>query len=235
MKKILIQSVAILLLGASASLVVAAEKPRYGIGGRAQFSNWSGDNNGNSADYDADATMLAFSFRYQQGLLYAGASLQGGEYSFTGGSPDRNNTTSPTTQSDARIKRGELDLIVGYYFWPKISLFMDIKGVTSTWKEDDYIEDHAGLGLGISGFTPLPNNWTLYGSFGFVPLKIETKGKSIGDGNGSSLEIGVSNKINDHHSVSFGLKSQTQQYNYDNGNKQTHKIGGLVAGYNYMF
>lgn len=223
--------------------VSAEDQQRLGIGGRIQFTTWKGDNNGNSPDFESDATMAAVNIRYQRGRFYTGASIQGGNFSFNDGAPDQHKEDkSTTTDSSVTINRGELDLIAGYYFWSQVSLFLDIKAVGNQWKDKDYQADYVGVGMGITAFAPLPNNWTFYASFGFVPLKIETSGNnigdgggSIGDGDGSSLELGSSYTIDTHHSVSIGIKAQTQEYNFNNGKKQTHHLGGLVVGYNYNF
>jgi hypothetical protein len=213
----------------------AAETHRFGLGAHLQLSNWKGDNNGTSPDFEANANQLALSLRYQYGRFYSGLSLQDGSFDFTNGAPERNNKTISVATPNVTIDRGEVDLLAGYYFWPQVSLFVDIKNVTNTWRDLGYSEKVTGLGLGISGFALLPNNWIFYASFGIVPLTIETGSDTIGDGNGASLELGTSYTINNHHHVSVGVKSQSQTYNFDNGHKQKHQLGGLVLGYNYTF
>lgn len=214
----------------------ADDQQRFGIGGRIQLSTWEGDNNGNSPDFNSNATMGAVVVRYQRGRFYTGASIQGGEFSFNDGAPDQHKSDKSTTSdSSVTITHGELDLIAGYYFWQRVSLFVDVKGVSNEWKNKDYSADYTGIGLGITTFAPLPNNWTFYASFGVVPLKIESKQSGIGSGDGSSLELGVAYAVDGHHSVTAGIKAQTQEYDFDNGKKQTHHLGGLVVGYNYTF
>lgn len=228
--------ITLVVIGTLSSAVYADDQQRFGIGGRIQFSTWEGDNSGNSPDFDSDATLAAATIRYQRGRFYTGGNIQGGRFTFNNGAPDQHkDNNSTTSDSSVTINRGELDLIAGYYFWPQVSLFLDIKGVSNEWEDKDYSADYAGIGFGVTGFVPLPNNWIFYASLGFVPLKIETKGSNIGDGDGSSLELGASYTIDYHHGVSIGLKAQTQEYSFNNGKKQTHHLGGLVVAYNYSF
>jgi len=96
--------------------------------------------------------------------------------------------------------------------------------------------DFAGLGAGISGFIPLSERWILFGSFGFVPVgNVEGNGTKIGDGNSGALEFGAVFKFNQRNRLNFGLKSQWQNYEFDDGSKQEHQLNGLFLGYNHLF
>lgn len=228
----------LLLMGVNLSFAPCAsagEADRFGLGARLQLSNWKGDNNSSSPDFEASASQFSVSLRYQHGRFYSGLSLQGGSFSFDNGAPAMNNKTTTVPVTSVTIDRGEVDLLAGYYFWPQVSLFADIKNVTNTWRDKGYSTKVTGLGLGITGFAPLPDHWIFYATFGIVPLTIETGSDTIGDGSGASLELGATYSIDNHHNLSIGVKSQSQTYNFDNGHKQTHSLGGLTLGYNYTF
>ena len=70
--------------------------------------------------------------------------------------------------ADVNVKQSDFDLVFGYYFWPQVSLFVDIKAVGNEWNSNDYKQSFSGLGLGASGFLPMNERWTLYGSLGFI-------------------------------------------------------------------
>ena len=220
-----------------ANAAFATNYNRYGVGARLQLSNWKGDNNGSSQDYNANATQLAVSFHYQFKRFYSGLSLQSGSFSFTNGVPEMNSKTTSTTPTNdsATIERGEADLLAGYYFWSHVSLFLDAKSITNTWRDLNYNAKYTGLGIGVSGFVPLPNNWTFYASFGIIPLKVSADGDNIGDGSGSTLELGMTYAVNKHHNLGIGIKSQSQSYNFDNDHKQKQSLGGLTLAYNFNF
>ena len=227
---------AAMLLGSPA---YAQEDPLYiTIGARLQASGWEGENDGGSdTDFESDDGG-AFGVRLlmQKGRLYGGISLQGGEYKFDDDAPDLVfDAPPPSTADDATIERGEADFLLGYYFWEQVSLFLDIKSVTNEWQDEDYALHYSGLGFGVSGFIPLDERWTLFGTFGIVPLKIRADGDDIGDGTGSALEFGAVWRFRDTTNFVFSLRNQHQEYDFDNDAGQTHNIGGLVVGINHRF
>jgi len=218
------------------------EEPLYiTLGARLQGGNWHGENKvGSETDFESgNGGALGLRLLLQKGKLFGGISLQGGEYDFDGGSPDRIFDAplpiGAISDDKATIERGEADLLLGYYFWEHVSLFLDIKSVTNEWQDEDYALHYTGLGGGVSGFIPLSERWTLYGSFGIVPLRIRADGDQIGDGTGSTLEFGVVWRMLNATNLVFALRNQHQEYDFDNGAEQIHDIGGLSIGINHRF
>lgn len=211
------------------------------LGARIMATGWEGENKGSSdTSFESEnGGALGLRFLMQKGRLYGGISLQGGEYDFEDGSPDRIfDAPLPiggVSDEEATIERGEIDLLLGYYFWDKVSLFLDLKSVTNEWQDEDYALRYSGLGLGVAGVFPLSGRWTLYGTFGLVPLQIRADGDSIGDGLGSALELGAVWGFARNTNLVLALRNQHQQYDFDNGAEQTHDIGGLVIGINHRF
>lgn len=178
---------------------------------------------------------LGLNLVLQKGRFYTGLNLQGGNYRFNDETPQQ----TPDEDSET-INRSEFDLLVGYYFWERISLFVDLKAINNEWQDQDYKLGFGGLGLGISGFIPLTQKWLLFGSLGFVPVaNIEENGKNAGDGTSAALEFGGIYNFNHRNRINFGFKAQQQTYNFDddfnNGQKQTHGLFGLFVGYNHLF
>jgi len=212
------------------------------LGARVQGGGWEG-NNENSSDtsFDSDnGGTFGLRLVMQKGRLYGGISLQGGEYDFENGSPDRifgaPLPLGSISDDKATIKRGEADLLVGYYFWERVSLFADIKNVTNEWQSENYSLRYTGLGFGVSGFIPLNERWTLFGTLGIVPrLNIRNDSDGIGKGTGSALEFGVVWRMLDATNMVFSLRNQHQEYDFDNDAKQTHDIGGIAIGINHRF
>lgn len=229
------------LTGAAHAQEQADEPLSISIGARIFASGWEGENELSSTSrFDADdGGALGFRVVLQKGRFYGGASFQGGEYSFVNGSPDRISGAplpgGSVTDSRATIKRGEVDLLFGYYFWERVSLFVDIKNVSNEWAEENYSLDYHGLGAGVSGFWPLNEQWTLFGTFGIVPLTIEADNNEIGDGVGSAIEVGLVYRMLERTTLVLSLRNQHQEYEFDNGAQQTHDIGGLAVGINHRF
>ncbi len=250
MKGRFVKLAAIVILAAAAALAGDAhaqeqaqddEPLSISIGARLFASGWEGENEISSTTrFDADdGGALGFRVVLQKGRFYGGASFQGGEYGFDNGSPDRVGGAplpgGAVTDSRATIKRGEVDLLFGYYFWDRVSLFVDIKHVNNEWTDENYSLKYGGLGAGVSGFWPLNEQWTAFGTFGIVPLNIEAGNTEIGDGLGSAIEAGLVYRLLERTTLVFSLRNQHQEYDFDNGARQSHDIGGLAIGINHRF
>ena len=215
-----------------------AEDPLFiTLGARLLATGWEGENEGLAdSDFESDdGGAFGVRFLMQKGRLYGGISLQGGEYDFDDETPDLVFEEGLLARRDDSIKREEADFLLGYYFWDQVSLFLDIKSVTNEWDDVDYALHYAGLGFGVSGFIPLNESWTVYGTFGLVPLEIRADGDNIGDGLGSAIEFGAVWRFAKATNLVIGLRNQHQEYDFDNDAEQTHDIGGLVIGINHRF
>lgn len=220
---------AILLL--ATPLAWAQTEARYSLGAKLDFSTWEGDNPG-GADFKAKAPMLGVEVKIQYANWFGGLTLAGGEFKFDTLSPTRPTSPLPIGSEPVTIKRSEVDLVLGYRFWPRIALFLDLKNVSNEWDTDSYKTEYNGLGLGISGHHPLSPEWTLFGNFGVVPMNIKADGQEVGDATRSALNIGFLYRINQRMNLSIGLQSQTQIDDYDNGLEQTHRVSALTFGIN---
>lgn len=218
----------------STSQVSAAVK--YDISLKLSPTTWSGSNEDAGGDFNSSTTQITLGFGIQNDRLYGRLSLRGGTFSFTDSAPAQEFKTARVLTPNVDIEHGETDLIIGYYFWQQISVFADYKSFKNVWKNSDYEMSYSGLGVGVSGFHPLNQAWTFYGSVGFLfPYSIESNAGNIGDGNGSSLDLGFSYRWITHAQVSLGLKTQTQRLDFDNGNQQSHNRGELYVGIQYQF
>jgi hypothetical protein len=244
-----------LLLAAGALAPTAHAQHSLGLGVKLLGSTWKGENVESGNDFEStDGAQLGFNLVYQYNRFYTGFNFQGGDYKFKDDAPDQISksddvytTTSLQSGEDVKVNRGEADILIGYYFFPKVSFFLDLKSITSEWKDGDpdtenYANQFIGVGLGVSGFIPLNDNWMLFGSFGFVPNGTirQTKGgdnDDIGNGNSGALEFGGIYNFNRNNRLNFGLKSQWQNYEFDDPDRseQKHQVGSLFIGYNYLF
>lgn len=210
----------------------AAEPTQWSVGAKLHATNWTVQDQSTGVETDADDMRLGLAVKFQNGRFYGGLSLLGGDFEFTGNAPAR--PTGPASTLPTTIKHGDTDLVFGYYFWPKVSLFLDLKNVSNEW-DDGYKVEYGGIGYGISVVQPISQRWTFSGSFGLVPMRIELNGSNIGDAGRSALELSMHYTINQQFNMSFGLKSQAQTDEFDNGLKQEHHLGALVFGANLMF
>jgi len=213
------------------STAFAQTNTQYSLGAKLDASTWKGDNPG-GASFEAKSPMLGLEAKIQHAKWFGGLTLTGGEFKFDTLAPTRPSNPLPTGSEPTTIKRGEVDLVLGYRFWSRISLFLDLKNVTNEWDTDGYKIEYTGLGIGITGFHPLSPEWTLFGNFGFLPMNIKADGQEVGDTTRSALNAGFLYRLNSRFNLRIGLQSQTQTDKYDNGGKQTHSIGSLMFGIN---
>lgn len=239
-----------LILTVSALSPAAYAQSSLGLGAKLLGTGWKGDNVTSGTEFESNSGgQLGFNLVYQYNRLYTGFNFQKGDYKFKDDAPDQvYESGSVQPSQDIKINRSEVDVLVGYYFWPKVSLFLDLKAIKSVWKDDDpdtknYATEFGGLGLGVSGYLPLDDKWMLFGSFGVVPSGTikQTQGEGdtgeIGSGNSGALELGAIYQFNRHNRLNFGLKTQWQNYQFDDpdSSEQKHLVGGLFLGYNYLF
>lgn len=216
----------------SSSSVFAQTNTTFSFGAKLNLATWDGDNPGSGNNFEAKTNMLGLEAKVAHGSWFGGLTLLGAEFEFKDDAPARPTNPLPPSSNPVVINRGETDLVLGYRFWPKISLFLDIKNVTNKWDADNYKMEYIGLGIGISGFHPVSAKGTLYGNFGFVPMNIKADGKEVGEAKRSAFNFGYLYKASPRISLSVGLQSQNQTNDYDDGSKQTHGLGALMFGIN---
>lgn len=208
------------------------------IGVKLLGAGWQGDNGGVAKDFESDSGgQLGFNISYNTGKFYTGLNLQGGEYEFTNGSPDQFATTGRVSSNKAKIKQNDFDLLFGYYFWPQISLFIDLKAVGNNWQSNNYEQTFSGLGLGISAYNPLNKDWTLFGSFGFIAngdIKDNNDNK-VGDGSSTALELGAVYQLDDVNHLNMGIKFRNYDFEHLNNSKQEYSVNALFVGYTHTF
>lgn len=224
-----------LIIGACiffSSSVFAQTNTFYSFGAKINLATWDGDNPGSGNNFESKTNMLGLEAKVSHGAWFAGLTLLGAEFEFDDVAPARPSNPLPPSSDPVVIKRGETDLVLGYRFWPKISLFLDIKNVTNKWDTDNYKVEYTGLGIGISGFHPVSPKGILYGNFGFVPMNIRADGKEVGEAKRSAFNIGFLFKASPSISLSVGLQSQNQINDYDDGSEQAHGLGALMFGIN---
>ncbi|HEY9050632.1 MAG TPA: hypothetical protein VIQ03_03750 [Gammaproteobacteria bacterium] len=226
------------LLLTALSMQTAYADQSITLGVKLLGTGWQGDNGAVSSSFNSDeGGQLAFSASYLQDKFYAGISLQNGEYKFSGAAPDQFTPSGRNSTSNVDIEHREIDLLVGYYFWQQVSLFADIKGVSNTWSNDNYKQNFGGLGFGASGYLALNNDWTGFGSIGFVgrgDIKDDNDVK-VGDGTSSALEVGAIYRIDPNNTINLGLKFRNYRFEYLDNTTQDYSINALFFGYNHSF
>lgn len=217
---------------------IAQANERISLGVKLLGAGWEGDNGAGASDFTSDkGGQLGFNISYATGKFYTGLNLQGGEYEFDSNAPDQFTTTGRVPTSNVNIKQNDFDLLFGYYFWPQVSLFVDIKAVGNNWRNNDYEQAFSGLGLGISGFNPINEDWIFYGSFGFIAngeIK-DTDDNDVGDGNSTALELGATYKLDDSNHLNMGVKFRSYEFEHLDNSKQEYSVNALFVGYTHTF
>lgn len=208
------------------------------VGATVNGSSWEGDNGAGNSDFESDrGGQFAASINYRVDKFYTGLNLQGGSYDFGSDAPSQFASNGTATSSDTKVEHSDFDLLAGYYFWPNISLFLDLKVTHSEWRDTGYEQAFSGLGFGVSGFHPLNDKWLLFGSFGFVNGEIDDNddSSSHGDGTSTALVGGAVYRLDQANTFNFGLKLRNYDFEFDDGNEQEYSLNGLFFGYNHTF
>jgi len=225
----------ILIVVGFMSPVYADDSYHLGLGVSLQSSSWQGENLSSGEQYDTQGGLSELSLSLMKGRFYTGMSLQGSRFDFKSGAPDQVSATGVTTQSVAELERGEFDLVAGYFFWDRVSLFLDFKSASYKWKQTGLEQQLHGLGLGVSGNWPVSANWNLFSSLGVVSLKAEASGDSIGDGASSLFRFGGSYAMTAADHFQVGLKIQSHRLSFDAGTEQKYGVSGVFVGYRHVF
>lgn len=211
---------------------------RLTFGAKLLAAGWNGDNGAGETDFESDeGSQFGLNVSYKTGNFYTGLNLQRGDYNFKNDAPDKFTLAGRIASSNVKIQQSDLDLLFGYYFWSQVSLFVDIKSVTNNWLDEPYKQNFLGLGLGASGYIPLNDRWTLFGSFGFIgrgEIKDNNDNK-VGDGTSWALEVGTVYSINERNFVNAGIKTRNYRFEYLDSSKQDYHINAIFIGYNYSF
>ena len=200
-------------------------------------AEWRGDNgSGRSSFSSTEGGQLGLSANLNLDRFYVGLSLQGGEYSFgSDDAPDQFTSRGTLAVSDTRVEHSDFDLLAGYYFWPQVSLFVDLKGSGSQWKNNGYQQNFGGLGFGVSAYHPLNQDWLLFGSVGFVNGEIKDDDVSdLGDGKSSSLILGSVYTLDKNQHLNFGFRFRKYRFDFDDGNQQDYTLNGVFIGYTHI-
>lgn len=207
---------------------------RLVLGAKWLGAGWQGSNASGSQFNSDKGSQFGLNMAWQNGGFYTGLNLQSGNYNFTDTAPDQFRRAGSLPVGTDQIKQSEMDLLLGYYVWPRISVFVDIKSVTNQWQLNDYNQNFAGLGLGISGFNPVNKNWTLFGSLGFVSGEIKDDSNyKVGDGISSALEMGLVYTLSKDNYLSFGLKFRNYDLQSNRGDAQNYDINALFIAYSH--
>jgi len=200
-------------------------------------AEWSGDNGpGRSSFSSTEGGQFGLSANVRLEKFYVGISLQGGDYDFGSDAPDQFTSNGVATASNTEVEHADLDILAGYYFWPQVSLFVDLKGAGSRWKNNGYEQSFGGLGLGVSAFHPLNADWILFGSLGFVNGDVKDDDVSdLGDGKSSSLIVGSAYTIEKNQHLNFGFRFRKYDFDFDDGNQQDFTLNGIFVGYTHTF
>jgi hypothetical protein len=198
---------------------------------------WSADNGPGSNNFSSDkGGQFGFNASWARDAYYFGLSLQGGEYQFNHTGPTQFTSTGAIATNDVNVKHSDFDLLAGYYFWEQVSLFIDVKAVSSSWDNNNYKQNFSGLGIGVAGYHPINDAWTLYGSLGFVGGDIKEDGSAtLGRAGSSALILAANYALNKQDYLNMGFKSRHYLFDYDDGNEQEYKLSGLFFGYNHVF
>lgn len=200
-------------------------------------AEWSGDNgSGRSSFSSTEGGQFGLSANVNLDKFYVGISLQGGEYDFNANAPDQFASNGTVAVSGTKVKHSDFDLLAGYYFWPRVSFFVDLKGAGNKWNSNGYEQSFGGLGLGVSAYHPVSNDWLLFGSLGFVNGEVEERDKSaIGDGKSRSLILGSVYSLNTNQHFNFGFRFRKYRFDFDDGNHQDYTLNGIFVGYTHIF
>jgi hypothetical protein len=220
-------------LGASYSTGVQADAPVFNGGAKIALGGWKVDDNDGSARAEGNGSLLNLQMALHWSKTYVGMGLGGGKFDFGTHAPRQPTAPAAPAQSGS-LQRGEFDLVLGYYFWQRYSLFTAIKSTSAKW-DDGYILDTGGLGAGVSAQHALGQRWSLLWHAGVMSLDAKHDKVKIGTGSATMLDFSGVYHVTPTTGLNFGLKVQEQKLQFDNGVHQTHNLSTLGAGVNHAF
>jgi len=234
----LVKKLFLMLLLILLSISNSSADQRLTFGAKLLGAVWKGDNGAGGTDYESnEGGQFGLNVSYKIGDFFTGLNLQRGEYDFNNRAPDKFTPAGRVSNTSVKIQQTDVDLLFGYYFWSQVSLFVDIKNVTNNWLDDPYSQNFLGIGLGTSGYIPINDRWTLFGSFGFIgsgEIK-DNNDVKVGEGSSWALEVGTIYTINERHFVNAGIKTRNYSFEYLDSSKQDYNINAIFIGYNYSF
>lgn len=201
-------------------------------------ASWDGDNGAGNSEFDSsNGGQMAFNISYSLDRFYTGLNLQGGAYKFDNNAPDQFTPAGRVSVSNVSIRQNDFDLLVGYYFWPQISFFVDIKAVGNNWGNNNYEQNFSGFGVGVSGFAPINENWTFFGSFGFIGNGNIKDGNEndVGDGASNALELGAVYRFDEANHINMGMKFRNYAFDYLDNSVQEYSVNALFVGFTHRF
>lgn len=205
-----------------------------GVGAKLQIAEWKGENKASNNSFDSDIVQIRFDLLAKKGRFYAGMSLQSQKYEFDEG-PEKVGKDYRERSQNIEIRKSEIDFVLGYYVWKYVSLYAAIKHIENKWEDENYTLKHKGGGVGVAGFMPVTDVWSVYASIGFVSLDLETQGTAVGEAAGTAIEFGGVYALSKKSSLTLGIKGQRYDYKFDEGSRQAHEINGMVVGLTYVY
>lgn len=208
------------------------------LGAKVHSGEWKGeneDNDENNIKSDKGGG-IGLSLGLRKGRWFGVFNVQGGGYDFNEEQPVYDPDPDLINDDDITIKTSFVSLGFGYQFSRYFALQAGIKSHKQEWEDHNVELNYVGTGIGATGFIPLSNNWTLYGTVGLNKMTIEDKnGNEVGDGTSNSVELGAAYRISSLSSISFGMKNEEVKSEFDSGRDQTHNLTNFYFGYNHGF
>lgn len=227
------------LLFTSASIYATETSPLViQLGAKLHSGSWIGENVGQAdGDFESDSTTgVGLSVRLSKGPWFGSFTMQTGEYTFKENQPFPDNDTIPLAPSESSIGSGFFTLSGGYRINQYVSVQAGFKSFVQSWERPKYEIGYSGFGIGVSGYYPINNNWTSYGSLGFNAYSIEeADGGELGSAGASAIELGAAYRLSKVSSLSIGVRSENITSEFDNGSEQKHTVGNIFIGYNRVF
>lgn len=218
---------------ALAAAPAAHAAPEFSLGAKLGVGGWNVDDNDGSERATSKGAMLNIHAALQWTKAYAGLGLSGGTFDFGDHAP-RQPTNPGDSSQTGEIKRGEFDLVFGYYFWQNYSLFWAIKTTNEEW-DDGYKLETGGLGMGVAAHHALSPTWSLLWRAGLMSLNAKHDEDQVGEGGAVALEFGGVFRPAESTTLNVGLKVQSQDIKYDNDVRQKQATSLLGFGVNHAF
>jgi len=138
------------------------------------------------------------------------------------------------------LKRRDTDVAFGYKYNQNLSLVAGYKNVSMTdGSQANWVEQHSGVYLGISGFKLLTEKAFAYGNLAYMP-NMSNSGTSSVDvmnkGNFISYEYGAGYALTSSTQLTLGYRvQQVKFYNVTQSRDEKSTMQGLVFGVNVNF
>lgn len=198
------------------------------VGLNVNFSNWHGEISGNAYDKNNQTGQYGFNVKVKFDRLYTGVDYLSGHYRFSDSGVPGDATQNPNNG----VSRTEENLVLGYYPYQYLSVFVKYKRLVFNNGENYQLKNP---GVGAQLHYTLSLHWVVFTRISRFAGDFTINGGAAGDSDIMVYTVGAAFRPALHSYISLHFQNQKLDYQYNQGDTETHTLSGFGVSYNYVF